>query len=135
MPDLSVVCITKSPKEYLQIKNKTDADEGGSTWKQVVQKDTSVCISLNDFFKASSPLERTILLAPKQVSIAGVEADTRMEETKVMIDTWILTWDHEMEFPLSAPKLALLWVEMHKSDNHQKDDFTGQTCMPVWELR
>ncbi|KAG8057985.1 hypothetical protein GUJ93_ZPchr0002g24802 [Zizania palustris] len=130
MPDLSVVCITKPPKEYLQIKNKTDADEG--VWGR---RSPTTSRRLNDFFKASSPLERTILLAPKQVSIAGVEADTRMEETKVMIDTWILTWDHEMEFPLSAPKLALLWVEMHKSDNHQKDDFTGQTCMPVWELR
>ncbi|KAG8067031.1 hypothetical protein GUJ93_ZPchr0005g16079 [Zizania palustris] len=70
-----------------------------------------------------------------RVGIAGVEADTRMEETKVMMDTWIPTWDHEVEFPLSVPELALLRVEVHESDNHQKDDFAGQTCLPVWELR
>lgn len=70
-----------------------------------------------------------------QVGIAGVEADTRMEQTKVKMDTWIPAWDHEFEFPLSVPELALLRVEVHESDNHQKDDFGGQTCLPVWELR
>ncbi|KAL5230163.1 hypothetical protein ABZP36_028939 [Zizania latifolia] len=70
-----------------------------------------------------------------RVGIAGVEADTRMEQTKVMMDTWIPTWDHELEFALTVPELALLRVEVHESDNHQKDDFAGQTCLPVWELR
>ncbi|CAL5097173.1 unnamed protein product [Urochloa decumbens] len=71
-----------------------------------------------------------------RVGIAGVAADTRMEQTKVMMDRWIPTWDHEFgEFPLAAPELALLRVEVHESDNHQKDDFGGQTCLPVWELR
>ncbi|KAF0923068.1 hypothetical protein E2562_003298 [Oryza meyeriana var. granulata] len=70
-----------------------------------------------------------------RVGIAGVEADTRMEQTKVKMDTWIPAWDHELEFPLSVPELALLRVEVHESDNHQKDDFGGQTCLPVWELR
>uniref|UniRef100_A0A0E0KY26 Phosphoinositide phospholipase C n=1 Tax=Oryza punctata TaxID=4537 RepID=A0A0E0KY26_ORYPU len=70
-----------------------------------------------------------------RVGIAGVEADTRMEQTKVKMDTWIPAWDHEFEFPLSVPELALLRVEVHESDNHQKDDFGGQTCLPVWELR
>ncbi|XP_006654000.2 phosphoinositide phospholipase C 2-like [Oryza brachyantha] len=70
-----------------------------------------------------------------RVGIAGVEADTRMEQTKVKMDTWVPAWDHEMEFPLSVPELALLRVEVHESDNHQKDDFAGQTCLPVWELR
>ncbi|CAL4903087.1 unnamed protein product [Urochloa decumbens] len=71
-----------------------------------------------------------------RVGIAGVAADTRMEQTKVMMDSWIPTWDHEFgEFPLAVPELALLRVEVHESDNHQKDDFGGQTCLPVWELR
>ncbi|KAM0855336.1 hypothetical protein ACQ4PT_049830 [Festuca glaucescens] len=70
-----------------------------------------------------------------RVGIAGVMADTRMEETKVIMDTWIPTWDHEFVFPLAVPELALLRVEVHESDNHQKDDFGGQTCLPVWELR
>ncbi|KAM3406806.1 hypothetical protein ACQJBY_000712 [Aegilops geniculata] len=70
-----------------------------------------------------------------RVGIAGVVADTMMKETKVIMDNWIPTWDHEFEFPLSVPELALLRVEVHESDNHQKDDFAGQTCLPVWELR
>ncbi|RCV15319.1 hypothetical protein SETIT_3G048500v2 [Setaria italica] len=71
-----------------------------------------------------------------RVGIAGVAADTRMEQTRVMMDSWIPTWDHEFgEFPLAVPELALLRVEVHESDNHQKDDFGGQTCLPVWELR
>ncbi|OEL38102.1 Phosphoinositide phospholipase C 2 [Dichanthelium oligosanthes] len=71
-----------------------------------------------------------------RVGIAGVAADTRMQQTRVMMDSWIPTWDHEFEvFPLAVPELALLRVEVHESDNHQKDDFGGQTCLPVWELR
>ncbi|GJN36188.1 hypothetical protein PR202_gb25028 [Eleusine coracana subsp. coracana] len=70
-----------------------------------------------------------------RVGIAGVAADTRMEQTRVMMDEWIPAWDHEFEFPLAVPELALLRVEVHESDNHQKDDFGGQTCLPVWELR
>ncbi|OQU77319.1 phosphoinositide phospholipase C 2 [Sorghum bicolor] len=71
-----------------------------------------------------------------RVGIAGVAADMRMEQTRVVMDSWIPAWDHEFgEFPLAAPELALLRVEVHESDNHQKDDFGGQTCLPVWELR
>ncbi|WVZ96047.1 hypothetical protein U9M48_041732 [Paspalum notatum var. saurae] len=71
-----------------------------------------------------------------RVGVAGVAADTRMERTKVMMDSWVPAWDHEFgEFPLAAPELALLRVEVHESDNHQKDEFGGQTCLPVWELR
>ncbi|KAL6594615.1 hypothetical protein ACP70R_048353 [Stipagrostis hirtigluma subsp. patula] len=70
-----------------------------------------------------------------RVGIAGVAADTRMEQTRVMMDNWIPMWDHEFEFRLAVPELALLRVEVHESDNHQKDDFGGQTCLPVWELR
>ncbi|XP_062230667.1 phosphoinositide phospholipase C 2-like [Phragmites australis] len=70
-----------------------------------------------------------------RVGIAGVAGDTRIEQTRVMMDNWIPMWDHEFEFPLAAPELALLRVEVHESDNHQKDDFGGQTCLPVWELR
>lgn len=69
------------------------------------------------------------------MGIAGVAADTRMDQTRVIMDNWIPMWDHEFEFPLTVPELALLRVEVHESDNHQKDDFGGQTCLPVWELR
>ncbi|KAL6864735.1 hypothetical protein ACP4OV_015886 [Aristida adscensionis] len=71
-----------------------------------------------------------------RVGIAGVAADMRMEQTPVMMDNWIPMWDHEFGvFELRVPELALLRVEVHESDNHQKDEFGGQTCLPVWELR
>lgn len=71
-----------------------------------------------------------------RVGVAGVAADTRMEQTRVAMDSWVPAWDHEFgPFPLAVPELALLRVEVHESDNHQKDEFGGQTCLPVWELR
>jgi phosphatidylinositol phospholipase C, delta len=71
-----------------------------------------------------------------RVGVAGVAADTRMEQTRVAMDSWVPAWDHEFGlFPLAVPELALLRVEVHESDNHQKDEFGGQTCLPVWELR
>uniref|UniRef100_A0A0E0PGZ6 Phosphoinositide phospholipase C n=2 Tax=Oryza TaxID=4527 RepID=A0A0E0PGZ6_ORYRU len=89
----------------------------------------------NDPDKLFDPTSKLPVKTRLKVGIAGVEADTRMEQTKVKMDTWIPAWDHEFEFPLSVPELALLRVEVHESDNHQKDDFGGQTCLPVWELR
>ncbi|KAF9594267.1 hypothetical protein IFM89_028924 [Coptis chinensis] len=32
-------------------------------------------------------------------------------------------------------KLALLRIEVHEYDMSEKDDFGGQTCLPVWELK
>ncbi|XP_023534544.1 phosphoinositide phospholipase C 2-like isoform X1 [Cucurbita pepo subsp. pepo] len=70
-----------------------------------------------------------------RVGIAGVPADTIMKKTKTLEDNWVPAWNEEFEFPLSVPELALLRIEVHEYDMSEKDDFGGQTCLPVAELR
>ncbi|CAI9767522.1 unnamed protein product [Fraxinus pennsylvanica] len=70
-----------------------------------------------------------------KVGIAGVPVDTIMKKTKVLEDNWIPNWDETFEFPLTVPELAMLRIEVHEYDMSEKDDFAGQTCLPVSELR
>lgn len=70
-----------------------------------------------------------------RVGIAGVPADTVMKKTKTLEDNWIPTWNEDFAFPLTVPELALLRIEVHEYDMSDKDDFGGQTCLPVSELR
>ncbi|KAG8380819.1 hypothetical protein BUALT_Bualt06G0056100 [Buddleja alternifolia] len=70
-----------------------------------------------------------------RIGIAGVRADVVMKKTKTLEDNWIPTWDEVFEFPLTVPELALLRIEVHEHDMSEKDDFAGQTCLPVSELR
>ncbi|KAJ1426365.1 PLC-like phosphodiesterase, TIM beta/alpha-barrel domain superfamily [Sesbania bispinosa] len=70
-----------------------------------------------------------------RVGIAGVPNDTIMKKTKAIEDNWLPTWNEVFEFPLTVPELALLRIEVHEYDMSEKDDFGGQTCLPVWELR
>ncbi|KAK7300528.1 hypothetical protein RJT34_11374 [Clitoria ternatea] len=70
-----------------------------------------------------------------RVGIAGVPSDTIMKKTKAIEDNWLPTWNEAFEFPLTVPELALLRIEVHEYDMSEKDDFGGQICLPVWELR
>ncbi|XP_068474211.1 phosphoinositide phospholipase C 2-like isoform X2 [Phaseolus vulgaris] len=70
-----------------------------------------------------------------RVGIAGVPCDAVMKKTGTIEDNWSPSWNKAFEFPLSVPELALLRVEVHEYDMSEKDDFGGQTCLPVWELR
>ncbi|KAJ0979349.1 hypothetical protein J5N97_014823 [Dioscorea zingiberensis] len=70
-----------------------------------------------------------------RVGIAGVPADTVMKKTKIIEDNWTPVWNEQFEFPLTVPELALLRIEVHEYDMSEKDDFGGQTCLPVWEIR
>ncbi|KAK7379374.1 hypothetical protein VNO80_04832 [Phaseolus coccineus] len=70
-----------------------------------------------------------------RVGIAGVPYDTVMKKTGTIEDNWSPSWNEAFVFPLSVPELALLRVEVHEYDMSEKDDFGGQTCLPVWELR
>ncbi|KAB2616540.1 phosphoinositide phospholipase C 4-like [Pyrus ussuriensis x Pyrus communis] len=70
-----------------------------------------------------------------RVGIAGVPADEIMKKTKKKEDDWTPVWEEEFTFPLTVPELALLRVEVHEYDMSEKDDFGGQTCLPVSELR
>lgn len=57
------------------------------------------------------------------------------KKTKIINDDWFPVWDEEFEFPLCVPELALLWIEVREYDMHEKDDFGGQSCLPISELR
>ncbi|KAL8214776.1 hypothetical protein R6Q57_004225 [Mikania cordata] len=70
-----------------------------------------------------------------KIGIAGVQADSVMKKTKIIQDDWKPKWEEEFEFPLTVPELALLRVEVHEYDMTEKDDFGGQTCLPVFELQ
>jgi len=69
-----------------------------------------------------------------QMGIAGVPADSVMKKTKVVEDSWTPTWDTEFEFPLTVPELALIRIEV-KEEKYMKDDFEGQSCLPISELK
>lgn len=70
-----------------------------------------------------------------QIAIAGVPADSGVKKTRPIEDDWVPTWNDEFEFPLTVPEIALLRVEVHEYDMSEIDDFGGQTCIPVSELR
>lgn len=70
-----------------------------------------------------------------QVGIAGVPADTVTKKTRTIEDDWTPVWDEEFSFQLTVPELALLRIEVPEYDISEKDDFGGQTCLPVSELR
>ncbi|WCJ29178.1 Phosphoinositide phospholipase C 4 [Euphorbia peplus] len=70
-----------------------------------------------------------------RVGIAGVPDDMKMEKTRIVQDNWRPVWDEEFTFPLRVPELALLRIEVHEYDMSEKDDFGGQVCYPVSELR
>ncbi|ONK62497.1 uncharacterized protein A4U43_C07F4540 [Asparagus officinalis] len=70
-----------------------------------------------------------------RVGIAGAPDDSVMKKTKTIEDDWTPVWNEEFIFSLRVPELALLRVEVHEYDMSEKDDFGGQTCLPVSELR
>ncbi|KAI4306828.1 hypothetical protein L6164_030073 [Bauhinia variegata] len=80
------------------------------------------------FDKASPPDFYT------KVQIVGVPADSVKKRTKEIMDNWSPVWNQEFEFRLTVPELALLRIIV-KDKDQGKDDFAGQTCLPVSELR
>ncbi|CAJ1971014.1 unnamed protein product [Sphenostylis stenocarpa] len=69
-----------------------------------------------------------------KIRIVGVPGDVAKKKTKVIMDNWFPVWDEEFEFSLSVPELALLLIQV-KDKDQGKDDFAGQTCLPVSELK
>lgn len=67
--------------------------------------------------------------------IVGVPADNAKRKTKIIEDNFYPIWDEEFSFPLTVPELALLRIEVREYDMSEKDDFGGQTCLPVSELK
>ncbi|VFQ58320.1 unnamed protein product [Cuscuta campestris] len=70
-----------------------------------------------------------------RVGIVGVPADSKMKKTETVDDNWRPVWDEEFQFPLTVPELALLQIVVNEHDMSEKDDFGGQTCLPISELQ
>ncbi|XP_059626485.1 phosphoinositide phospholipase C 2-like [Cornus florida] len=70
-----------------------------------------------------------------RVGITGVPYDSVMRSTKAIEDEWVPVWNQEFEFQLTVPELAILRIEVMEYDTSGKNDFGGQTCLPVSELR
>ncbi|XP_020205634.1 phosphoinositide phospholipase C 6 isoform X2 [Cajanus cajan] len=69
-----------------------------------------------------------------KIRIVGMPGDIAKRKTKVIMDNWFPVWDEEFEFSLSVPELALLLIQV-KDKDQGKDDFAGQTCLPLSELK
>nr|ABU53666.1 phospholipase C [Torenia fournieri] len=70
-----------------------------------------------------------------RIGIAGAPADEMMKKTKKKEDNWAPVWNEEFEFPLTVSEIAILRIEVHEYDMSEKDDFAGQTCLPVSESK
>ncbi|KAL5732853.1 hypothetical protein ACOSQ2_032545 [Xanthoceras sorbifolium] len=70
-----------------------------------------------------------------KVFIAGVPADDAKKKTKIITDDWCPVWNEEFTFPLTVPELAILGLEVREHDISDKDDFGGQTWLPVSEIK
>ncbi|KAI3517432.1 hypothetical protein L1887_16646 [Cichorium endivia] len=69
-----------------------------------------------------------------KIYMRGVAVDVAKKRTRVIIDDWTPIWNEEFTFPLRVPELALLEIVVQEYDV-DKDDFAGQTCLAVSELR
>lgn len=72
-----------------------------------------------------------------KVGMVGYEDDktAKAYRTKPIEDDWWPVWDEEFEFPIRVLELAFLRIEVEDIDTTKKNEFGGQTCLPVSELR
>ncbi|KAF3504164.1 hypothetical protein F2Q69_00044130 [Brassica cretica] len=70
-----------------------------------------------------------------KVGIAGIPLDTTSHKTETDTDEWFPVWDKEFEFPLRVPELALLCIIVKDYDSNTQNDFAGQICLPLSEIR
>ncbi|KAI3682127.1 hypothetical protein L2E82_50159 [Cichorium intybus] len=72
-----------------------------------------------------------------KVGVYGYKDDKtqRLYKTKTIEDEWWPIWDEEFDFPIKVPELALLRIVVKDNDTTKKNEFGGQTCLPVSELR
>ncbi|CAK7331206.1 unnamed protein product [Dovyalis caffra] len=74
-------------------------------------------------------------LMDSQVAIAGVQADKAEDKTNVVNNSWLPEWNEEFKFKLTVPELAVLRIKVVEQDISGNNDFGGQTCLPISELR
>ncbi|KAJ9543093.1 hypothetical protein OSB04_022800 [Centaurea solstitialis] len=121
------------------LKNGPDGKLFDPKSKLPVKKTLKVKVYLGDGWHLDFKTTHFDIYSPPdfyvKIGIAGVQADSGMKKTKIIQDEWTPKWEEEFEFPLTVPELALLRLEVHEYDMTEKDDFGGQTCLPVSELR
>ncbi|CAF2296273.1 hypothetical protein HID58_016277 [Brassica napus] len=109
------------PRKKLPVKETLKAMYMGDGWRLDFSHTHFDAYSPPDFYT--------------KMFIVGVPADNAKRKTKIIVDNWYPIWDEEFSFPLTVPELALLRIEVREYDMSEKDDFGGQTCLPVSELR
>ncbi|MCO5574901.1 hypothetical protein L7F22_028695 [Adiantum nelumboides] len=114
-PDFNSKSTTQEVKQTLKVKVCM-----GFGWREQLGKDSFDKSSPPDFFA--------------RVGIAGMKADKVMKETVLKKDEWEPNWDEEFMFMLRVPELAVLRIEV-REDNRTGNEFAGQICLPVSELR
>ncbi len=75
------------------------------------------------------------MILSKMILLTGVPANSCKKKTKIINNDWASIWDEEFQFNLKVAELALLRIEVRKYDRSEKDDFGGQTCLPVSKLK
>ncbi|OIV97419.1 hypothetical protein TanjilG_16180 [Lupinus angustifolius] len=124
--------------EFLLCK-QSDKDEFDPKRTSPVKKILKVKVYNGEGWKSDFSSTHFDLFSPPdfytKVCIVGVPADSVKKHTSVVMNKWFPVWDEEFEFPLTVPKLALLRIQVKDKDKGGKDDFAGQNCLPVPELR
>lgn len=123
LPEGSETCVTvfepihpMPVKQILKVKVLM-----GHGWLEQFGKNGFDKFSLPDFYT--------------RVGIAGVKADTLMKKTTTINNNWVPQWEEKFEFHLTVPELALLRIEVLENNTAGRDDFAGQMCLPVSELK
>lgn len=71
-----------------------------------------------------------------KVALHGLHSDTLKKQTQVVFSNKEPIWeDEEFEFPIRVPDIAVLRYEVWEHDRMYPDDFVGQACLPVSEIR
>uniref|UniRef100_A0A9I9DLW3 Phosphoinositide phospholipase C n=1 Tax=Cucumis melo TaxID=3656 RepID=A0A9I9DLW3_CUCME len=70
-----------------------------------------------------------------EIRMVGVGKDRATRKTIPIENQWVPVWNEEFSFSISTPELALLQIVVRDHDTSGKDDFAGQTCLPVKELQ
>ncbi|KAJ4720066.1 Phosphoinositide phospholipase C [Melia azedarach] len=121
-PDFLLNSVAFDPKKQLSVKTTLKVRVYmGDGWR--------LDFSHTHFDKYSPPDFYT------KVYLVGVPSDKSKKKTRVILDNWCPVWNEEFIFPLAVPELALLRIEVREHDLSESDDFGGQTCLPVPELR
>lgn len=127
----------KKPEFLLNISPKNEVFDPNRTLP--IRKTLKVTVHMGDGWHSDFDTRHFDLFSPPdfytKVGIVGAKADSVMRKTRVIGDQWVPIWNETFEFPLSVPELALLRIKVLEYDPSGRNDFAGQTCLPVSELR